>query len=93
MSQATGDIIISGLGSSSGGTYLRVRIDGVGNIDGDLFCSSFVSNGKGKVAGNLEADTTEVRGMLTLKGNLNRIIAASMERPGWMVIGRAMRSS
>ncbi|MDU5145601.1 MAG: polymer-forming cytoskeletal protein [Paenibacillus dendritiformis] len=70
MSQATGDLMISGLGSSSGGTYQRVRIDGMGSIDGDLVCSSFASNGKGKVTGNLEADTMEVRGMLTLQGNL-----------------------
>ncbi|GAC43068.1 hypothetical protein [Paenibacillus popilliae] len=73
MSQATGDIMISGLGSSSGGTYQRVRIDGVGDINGDLVCTSFVSNGKGNVTGNLEAGMTEARGMLTVKGNLQSV--------------------
>ncbi|MCE5171980.1 polymer-forming cytoskeletal protein [Paenibacillus profundus] len=73
MSQHLRDIIISGMGSSSGGSFQRVRIDGVGEINGDIVCASFVSNGKGKIAGSIQTDKFEVRGMCTVKGNMQAV--------------------
>ncbi|MCY9512843.1 polymer-forming cytoskeletal protein [Paenibacillus apiarius] len=70
MSQHLRDISISGFGNSSGGTFQRVRIDGMGEINGDVACASFVSNGKGKITGSIQADKFEVRGMCTVKGSM-----------------------
>lgn len=64
------DIRISGISQSSGGTFDQVLIEGVGRINGDVTCSSFVCNGRGSVNGQLRSGTAEFHGSSTVKGHL-----------------------
>jgi len=64
------DLKINGQGSSSGGKYNSVNINGYGNIDGDLDCIYLKINGECKINGNIKADSVNVNGNSSIKGNL-----------------------
>lgn len=65
------DLIITGIGVSSGGDVGAVQIDGVGTINGALSCEEeFVVNGKATVKGGVEAPKTVINGMVTIEGPL-----------------------
>jgi cytoskeletal protein CcmA (bactofilin family) len=81
--QPLGDISISGIASSSGGTFNQVNIDGVGKIRGDVTCQQFQANGTAKVEGNLQADIVRINGMSTIKGAVR---ADSMQMDGKVTI-------
>ncbi|MCT1403747.1 DUF2807 domain-containing protein [Paenibacillus sp. p3-SID867] len=62
------DLKITGTGSSSGGQYDKVRIDGAGQINGDLDCRELIGNGTMSVNGAVAARTIRVNGSGTIKG-------------------------
>lgn len=62
------DLIVNGIGSSNGGLFDRVEINGKGKIYGDVKCHSFVCNGTGSITGNLTAKTAKVSGNSKLNG-------------------------
>ena len=64
------DLRINGFGSSSGGSFNSVQINGKGDINGDLECTDFEINGLGFVRGNVKSNRTKVSGKSTIAGNL-----------------------
>lgn len=64
------DLRINGLGSSSGGNYEFVQINGKGEINGDLKCSELQINGMGCIHGNVSAGVVRVAGKSEINGNL-----------------------
>ncbi|WP_372637995.1 hypothetical protein [Cohnella sp.] len=66
-----GDLVINGVSTASGGQYGRVKIDGVGTVEGDIVCVDFDCNGMTKIRGSLAADTMDADGMFTIDGHLS----------------------
>jgi cytoskeletal protein CcmA (bactofilin family) len=64
------DLIISGVGSSSGGVFNNVLINGKGKINGDVDCSDFTINGVGSVEGSVKTKTGKINGKGGIKGDL-----------------------
>lgn len=64
------DLRINGLGSSSGGNYDFVQINGKGEINGDLDCSELQINGLGCIHGSVSAGVVRVAGKSEIDGNL-----------------------
>lgn len=63
-------LLISGIGSSNGGSFRTVKIDGMGRLEGDVTCSDFTLNGRAEVNGSIITETAEMQGTLTIQGNL-----------------------
>ncbi|MCT8138359.1 polymer-forming cytoskeletal protein [Anaerobacillus sp. CMMVII] len=57
-----GDLIINGNGSTAGGTFQKVRLNGNGKVNGDIECLDFESNGSSKLEGKLIAKNTVING-------------------------------
>lgn len=70
MSENRDDIKINGHGSSNGGKYNSVVINGHGRIDGDLDCIYLKINGQCNLNGNVKADSVKVHGETSIKENL-----------------------
>jgi cytoskeletal protein CcmA (bactofilin family) len=70
MKKSIGDLKINGSGSSAGGNYNSVIINGNGKIEGDLECIYLKINGQGNVNGNVKADSVKVNGNNSIEGNL-----------------------
>jgi cytoskeletal protein CcmA (bactofilin family) len=70
MKKSIGDLKINGSGSSAGGKYNSVIINGNGKIEGDLECIYLKINGQGNVNGNVKADSVKVNGNNSIKGDL-----------------------
>ncbi len=68
--QSKSDLRINGLGSSSGGTFNYVQINGKGEISGDLNCSELQINGLGSVDGNVKATSVRIAGKSDIGGDL-----------------------
>ncbi|MCQ6562611.1 polymer-forming cytoskeletal protein [Paenibacillus mendelii] len=68
--QVRPDLVISGMGSASGGDYGKVRIEGTGKVDGDLSCESIQVSGMAAMGGNMTAGRFELQGKLTGVGSL-----------------------
>ncbi|MEC0209916.1 polymer-forming cytoskeletal protein [Paenibacillus ehimensis] len=64
------DLIISGSGSSSGGSYRNVKINGEGKIYGDIDCFEFRTNGVSEVSGQVKAKLVQVNGQWSMKGTV-----------------------
>ncbi|MFF2482324.1 hypothetical protein [Paenibacillus sp. NPDC058071] len=64
------DLTISGIASTRGGSFNRVKIDGIGRVEGDIECSAFSSNGKMTVNGSVRTKITDMNGIGSLKGGL-----------------------
>ncbi|MDF2606883.1 MAG: hypothetical protein K0S34_1078 [Bacillales bacterium] len=62
---------IDGTGSSSGGYYDKVIINGNGNIKGDLVCSTFKTNGVSEVLGNMETKKLTINGTCEVNGKVS----------------------
>jgi cytoskeletal protein CcmA (bactofilin family) len=65
------DLIINGNGSSGGGDFETVKINGHGKIHGDIKCDYFNLNGHGGVEGNVIAQKIQMDGSGKIKGNVN----------------------
>lgn len=79
------NLIINGNGTSSGGEYHKVRINGKGKVQGDVVCDKFVANGVTDMKGNLEAKESSVSGEVELEGNWKgekAVIRGQMEIEG-----------
>jgi cytoskeletal protein CcmA (bactofilin family) len=64
------NLLISGIGSSNGGTVRSAKIDGIGKVNGDISCSNFTVNGKAEIHGSIKAETAEVNGTALVEGSL-----------------------
>ncbi len=65
------DLRINGLGSSSGGKFNLVQINGKGDITGDLECRDLQINGLAHLDGNVKADTVRVSGKSDFRGDIS----------------------
>ncbi|TVX98617.1 hypothetical protein [Cohnella terricola] len=65
------DLVINGVTTASGGDYGKVRIDGVGTVEGDIVAESFDANGMTKVRGSLATDDMDCDGMITIDGHVS----------------------
>ncbi len=66
--ETNNDLRINGLGSSSGGKFNFVQINGKGDINGDLECRELQINGLANVDGSIKADVIRVSGKSSFKG-------------------------
>lgn len=64
------DLIIAGSGSSGGGNFHRVKINGSGEVHGDTECIELKVNGSAKLHGNIQCETASVNGSAAILGNL-----------------------
>ncbi|QBK14139.1 hypothetical protein AB849_011350 [Thermoactinomyces vulgaris] len=64
------DLLINGYGNFSGGTFEKVRINGLGKVNGDLDCRLFITNGDSVVEGNVQTQTVKVSGSSAIEGKL-----------------------
>ncbi|MCI1589279.1 MULTISPECIES: polymer-forming cytoskeletal protein [Heyndrickxia] len=64
------DLIINGFGSSSGGSFDDVSVNGKGTVVGDIKCNKYDCNGLGNVNGNVTADRVQINGKGKINGNL-----------------------
>lgn len=78
--ETNNDLRINGIGSSSGGKYDIVQINGKGDISGDLECTELQINGLAHLDGNVKADTIRVSGKSDFRGDVSgrRIIVDGM---------------
>ncbi|WP_282939577.1 polymer-forming cytoskeletal protein [Paenibacillus sp. RC67] len=65
------DLVIAGSGSSGGGSFRNVKIDGFGTLLSDTECIDFQINGKGGVKGYLRANDASISGSCHIDGNVD----------------------
>jgi len=65
------DLVINGVTTASGGEYGKVRIDGVGTVEGDISSDLFDANGMTKVRGSLATDDMDCDGMIRIEGHVS----------------------
>ncbi|NOU98016.1 hypothetical protein GC093_33025 [Paenibacillus sp. LMG 31456] len=66
-----GDLIISGSGSTAGGTFNNVKINGEGTISGDIDSIEFKTNGSSRTQGNVKSTIIKVNGITRIEGNVD----------------------
>ncbi|GGE15101.1 hypothetical protein GCM10011571_15800 [Marinithermofilum abyssi] len=64
------NLVIAGSGSTSGGNYNDVKINGEGRVNGDLECVHFRTNGKSEVKGGIQAESVQVHGVSKVAGEV-----------------------
>jgi cytoskeletal protein CcmA (bactofilin family) len=67
---ARNNITINGSGSSGGGLYDKVTINGDGRINGDVECEKFTTNGSSQIHGNIKALKLTTNGSTHVYGNV-----------------------
>ncbi|WP_127587877.1 hypothetical protein [Paenibacillus koleovorans] len=67
---ASGELIINGIGSAAGGRYVRVDVNGVGTLIGDVSAESVKTNGTLKARGSIMAGRLDGEGTMRLQGSL-----------------------
>lgn len=70
MKKSVGDLKINGSGSSAGGEYNSIVVNGNGKIYGDLDGVYLNVNGQCTMEGNVKADSVKINGNSSIKGNL-----------------------
>jgi cytoskeletal protein CcmA (bactofilin family) len=63
------DLVINGFGSSNGGQFDRVSLNGKGTVNNDLVCTELDCNGSGAVNGNVFTQTAKINGNGKIIGN------------------------
>ncbi|GGG67152.1 polymer-forming cytoskeletal protein [Paenibacillus radicis (ex Gao et al. 2016)] len=63
-------LLISGIGALKGGIFQEAKIEGVGDVDGDVVCTNFKLDGKVKVDGSVSAQKVEMNGVAFITGSL-----------------------
>ncbi|WEG12943.1 cytoplasmic protein [Pullulanibacillus sp. KACC 23026] len=76
------DLTINGVGSSAGGSFRHVELNGSGKVVGDVACQTFESNGKGTVTGNLHTEKMAMSGAGTINGCLQSTDSAQIDGKG-----------
>ncbi|MGJ7913522.1 polymer-forming cytoskeletal protein [Neobacillus sp. LXY-1] len=69
--QKKGDLYINGIGSSNGGQFDKVLINGRGSVNSDIDCNEFECNGLGTAKGNIRAEKVIVSGKSKMEGDVN----------------------
>ncbi|MFD3448745.1 polymer-forming cytoskeletal protein [Microbacteriaceae bacterium 4G12] len=64
------DLSINGSGTSNGGHFHYVGLNGAGTINGDVECVRFECNGSGRVKGSLKAETVMIKGSANIHGEV-----------------------
>ncbi|WP_067934011.1 polymer-forming cytoskeletal protein [Alicyclobacillus kakegawensis] len=70
MRQAGSDLVIQGIGTSSGGVFRDVTIHGTGRISGDITCERWDGHGTCRVMGDIQAKRLAVHGILHCHGDV-----------------------
>ncbi|MFP7233860.1 polymer-forming cytoskeletal protein [Bacillus subtilis] len=63
-------LVINGSGSSKGGTFQSVEINGSGTVTGDVECDTFSFNGTGKADGSVKAKMVTISGSGKIHGDV-----------------------
>ena len=66
-----GDLVINGLGSSNGGLFSKVTLNGSATVNSDLECVELECNGSGAMKGNVTATNLKVSGNARFHRNLD----------------------
>lgn len=66
--ELTDKLVINGSGSSKGGSFQTVEINGSGTVSGDLECETLAFNGSGKADGSVRAKTITISGSGKIHG-------------------------
>jgi cytoskeletal protein CcmA (bactofilin family) len=64
------DISISGSGTSGGGEFHQVKVNGSAHINGDIKCEVFKCNGSSHIEGNIKTCTAKVNGSAHIEGDM-----------------------
>lgn len=67
----TGDLLINGYGTSNGGQFRNVQLNGKGTVNGDVECVDFECNGSGYVNGDIKAETVKISGSGKINGKID----------------------
>ncbi|MFP7299937.1 polymer-forming cytoskeletal protein [Neobacillus niacini] len=65
-----GDLLINGFGSSNGGSFQSVSINGKGTITGEVECSDLDCNGSGFITGSVIAGQARINGHGKINGDM-----------------------
>ncbi|MCM3694367.1 polymer-forming cytoskeletal protein [Neobacillus niacini] len=65
-----GDLLINGFGSSNGGSFHAVTINGKGTVIGDVECSELDCNGSGSITGDVVVNQARINGHGKINGNM-----------------------
>ncbi|WP_459502989.1 polymer-forming cytoskeletal protein [Bacillus sp. C1] len=84
------NLIINGYGSSNGGEFHKVQLNGKGTVNGNVECNDFECNGSGNVNGNLKSENTRISGF----GKVDGIVSAeNMRIDGKATITKDVKAS
>ncbi|HDR7794399.1 TPA: polymer-forming cytoskeletal protein [Bacillus luti] len=72
----TENLIINGYGTSNGGEFHKVQLNGKGTVNGDVECDEFQCNGYGAVTGDLKSSDARISG----SGKVDGTVSADMMR-------------
>ena len=62
----TDNLIINGYGSSNGGEFHKVQLNGKGTVNGNVECEQFECNGYGAVTGDLKSSRARISDLVKL---------------------------
>lgn len=68
--EARSSLKITGVGSTGGGKFDDVKINGTGCINGDVECGFLDSNGASEIRGNVRAKSIKINGAMQIKGDV-----------------------
>ncbi|PEW03012.1 cytoplasmic protein [Bacillus cereus] len=66
----TENLIINGYGSSNGGEFHKVQLNGKGTVNGNVECDEFQCNGYGAVTGDLKSGHARISGSGKIEGTV-----------------------
>ncbi|PEX54550.1 polymer-forming cytoskeletal protein [Bacillus thuringiensis] len=67
----TDNLIINGYGSSNGGEFHKVQLNGKGTVNGNVECEQFECNGYGAVTGDLKSSSARISGSGKVDGTVH----------------------
>lgn len=82
-----GNLIINGAGSSHGGSFEKVELNGKGTVNSDIECKRFHCNGTGTIHGNVKTEKGKISGAAKIHGAVK---AESLVINGSAVISEAV---
>lgn len=84
-------LIINGSGSSKGGKFQIVEINGSGIVSGDIECESLRFNGSGKADGKVKAEDVIISGSGKITGAVEQILFILTDRHLFMEIFKRIK--
>lgn len=67
------DLLINGHGTSNGGEFHKVHLNGSGTVNGDVECVDFKCNGSGHVNGDIKAEKVKISGSGKINGKIDAL--------------------